>query len=84
MVHPKVFKVSFVDDQHHRISTCGGLDSEFSHTTREPVCELVVAPDLETAQFLWSHRGRLITSRSNIDWEEVGDVSLMFTEAYGL
>lgn len=84
MYHPKVFRVSFEDDYHHRTPTCGGMDSEYSHTTREPRSDLVVAPDLETAQFLWVNRCRAITSRTNIQWEELGNVSLMVPGLFGV
>lgn len=83
MVYPHVFQVSYEDDHYHRVDTCGGMDSEYSHTTRENNTELVVAPDLETAKFLWAHRCRGLKSRTNIKWETLGAVSLLFTGGYG-
>ena len=80
MIHPKVFRVTYEDDYHHRKSTCGGMDSEYSHTTREKMEEYVIAPDLDTAKFLWTHRSAAINSRTNIAWEELGNVSLMMTD----
>jgi hypothetical protein len=84
MYHPTIFSVSFTDNHHHRVATCGGMDSEYSHTTRETFTEYVVASDLETAQFLWSHRGRNLTSRTDIVWVELGPVTLMMTAGYGI
>lgn len=84
MYHPKVFRVIFHDNQHHRKDIMGGLDSEYSHTTREQFVEYVVAPDLETAQFLWTHRCRLIKTRCDIMWEELGYVSLMIQNIHGV
>lgn len=84
MYHPKIFRVSYEDDTHHRRSTFGGMDSEPSHTTRDPKQEWIVAPDMETAQFLWSHRGRGVSTRTDVQWEEVGNVSLMVEGIYGI
>ena len=84
MYYPKVFRVSYEDDTYHRRPTCGGMDSEPAGKTRDPKEELIVAPDMETAQFLWSHRSRAITSRTDIQWEELGNVSLMIPDVYGL
>lgn len=84
MIHPQAFRVSFQDDVHHRRPTCGGMDSEYSHSTRERHTEIVVAPDLETAKFLWTHRSRLITTRTDIEWEELGPVTIVLSQAYGL
>lgn len=84
MYHPKVFRVSYERDFHHRREILGGLDSEYSHTTREGDEEYVVAPDMKTAQFLWHHRCRAITDRTDIRWEELGGVTLMMEGVYGL
>jgi hypothetical protein len=84
MYHPKIFRVAYEDTTYHRRDTYGGMDSEPSHQTRDPKEEFIIAPDMETAQFLWAHRSRAITSRTDIQWTEIGNVSLMIAGAYGL
>ncbi len=84
MIYPKVFKVLFEDDTYHRVSTCGGMDSEFSHITRDQNAEYVVAPDLETAQFLWNHKNRGIKTRTDIKWKELGNVNILLANGFGI
>jgi len=84
MIHPHIFRVSYVDDHHHRVDTCGGMDSEYSHTTRDRREEFVVAPDMETAQFLWNHQRRGIKSMTDVEWSDVGQVSILFAQGYGI
>lgn len=62
----------------------GGLDSEYSHTSREAKEELIVAPDLEVAQFMWSHRNGHNDRIASITWEELGNITLMIPTIHGL
>lgn len=72
----KIFRVDFVDDTYHRVATCGGMDSEFSHKTRDPKVSHVIAPSLEIAQFVFKSTGRLHDSMTEVRWTELGGVDL--------
>ena len=60
------------------------MDSEYSHTTRETKTEYVVANNLETAQFLWNNRMGPNTTKTNISWNELGNVTIMIGNIYGV
>ena len=60
------------------------MDSEYSHTTRETKTEYVVANNLETAQFLWNNRMGPNTAKTNISWNELGNVTIMIGNIYGV
>lgn len=55
-----LFKVTFTDEVHHRVSTCGGMDSEYSHTSREPKEEFFVLnkDDHKLAALIWNHQNK--------------------------
>jgi hypothetical protein len=80
MLHPKVFRVSYETDIHHRVITCGGMDSEYSHTTRERKVEYIVASEIDFAVFLWENRNKHNKDHSEVEWEELGNVTILITD----
>lgn len=67
-----IFRVDFTDDYHHRIQTYGGMDSEYSHTTREPHSEYILSfeDDIEFVEWNWKHRNK---------FRKLGDDPIEFT-----
>jgi hypothetical protein len=76
MYRPIAFKVTYTDETPVRVATCGGMDSEFSHMERMPYQEILIAPDMETAVFLWGKQNAYRAKKlEDIQWFELGEVS---------
>lgn len=69
-----IYRVDYIDDYHHRTQTYGGMDSEYSHTTREPTHDFILSTsqDIDTVRAIWDIRNKYRPDIEVTNFEQVG------------